>query len=62
MDEGQQLALLRELVEIESPTYSPGVRAAAERMARELERLGAGVTVLEGDHVRGGESVIGALR
>jgi glutamate carboxypeptidase len=43
--------LLRELVEIESPTYSPGVRAVAERMARELEGLDARVQVLEGDHV-----------
>ena len=43
--------LLRELVEIESPTYSPGVRAVAERVARELERLDARVQVLEGDHV-----------
>ena len=43
--------LLRELVEIESPTYSAGVRAVAERMARELERLGADIHVLEGDHV-----------
>jgi glutamate carboxypeptidase len=44
--------LLRELVEIESPTYSAGVRAVAERMARELERLGASVEVIDGDHVR----------
>lgn len=44
--------LLRELVEIESPTYSAGVRAVAERVARELERLGARIEVLEGDHVR----------
>jgi glutamate carboxypeptidase len=46
------LDLLRELVEIESPTYSPGVRTAAERMARELEALGARVEFLPGDHLR----------
>jgi glutamate carboxypeptidase len=46
------LDLLRELVEIESPTYSPGVRTAAERMARELEALGARVELLPGDHLR----------
>jgi glutamate carboxypeptidase len=43
--------LLRELVEIESPTYSAGVRAVAERMAQELERLGAQVELLVGDHL-----------
>jgi glutamate carboxypeptidase len=46
------LDLLRELVEIESPTYSPGVRAVAERMARELEALGARIEFLPGDHLR----------
>jgi glutamate carboxypeptidase len=45
------LTLLRELVEIESPTYSPGVRAVAERMAYELQGLGAVVEILENDHV-----------
>jgi len=44
--------LLRELVEIESPTYSPGVRAVTERMGRELEALGASVSLLDGDHLR----------
>jgi glutamate carboxypeptidase len=43
--------LLRELVEIESPTYSAGVRAVAERMARELGHLGATTQILEGDHL-----------
>jgi glutamate carboxypeptidase len=45
------LELLRELVEIESPTYSPGVREVAERMGRELEALGASVSLLDGNHV-----------
>jgi glutamate carboxypeptidase len=45
------IELLRELVEIESPTYSAGVRAVAERVARELDHLGADIHVLEGDHV-----------
>lgn len=36
----RMLELLRELVEIESPTYSDGVRAVGERMAEELRRLG----------------------
>ena len=34
------LDLLRQLVEIESPTGSPGVRAVSERVAAELEALG----------------------
>jgi glutamate carboxypeptidase len=46
------LELLRELVEIESPSYSPGTRAVAERMARELEPLGASVSLLDGGHLR----------
>jgi glutamate carboxypeptidase len=46
------LDLLRELVEIESPTYSPGVRAVAERMTRELEALGGRVELLPGEHLR----------
>jgi glutamate carboxypeptidase len=46
------VSLLGELVEIESPTYSPGVRRVAERTAVELERLGARVAFLDGDHVR----------
>jgi glutamate carboxypeptidase len=46
------VALIGELVEIESPTYSGGVRRVADRTAVELERLGARVSVLDGDHVR----------
>ncbi len=46
------LARLRELVEIESPTYSPGVRQVVERIARELGALGGDVRVLDGDHLR----------
>jgi glutamate carboxypeptidase len=45
-------ALLRELVEIESPSSSPGARAVSERMARELDQLGAEVTFLDGGHLR----------
>jgi glutamate carboxypeptidase len=44
--------LLRELVELESPAYTSGVRQMAERMAQELLALGAEVTLLEGDHLR----------
>ena len=45
------LDLLRELVEIESPTHSPGVRRVAEVCARELEALGAATRFLDGDHL-----------
>jgi glutamate carboxypeptidase len=45
------LDLLRELVEIESPTYSPGVRRVAEVCAGELEALGAWPRFLDGDHL-----------
>jgi glutamate carboxypeptidase len=45
------LELLQELVEIESPTYSPGVRRVAEACARELEALGARPRFLDGDHL-----------
>src|SRR5207342_3456568 len=47
----EAITLLRELVEIESPTYSAGVRRVAERMAEELEELGGAVRMLEGDPV-----------
>jgi len=47
----EPLTLLRELVEIESPTYSAGVRRVAARMAEELATLGGDVRVLDGDHV-----------
>ena len=50
--ETRLVALLRELVEIESPTYSPGVAAVAARVGEELERLGGEVTPLEGGHMR----------
>jgi glutamate carboxypeptidase len=45
------LDLLRELVEIESPTYSPGVRRVAEVCVRELEALDGAARFLEGDHL-----------
>jgi len=46
------MALLRDLVEIESPTYSAGVRRVASRMADELDALGSeDVRLLDGDHV-----------
>jgi glutamate carboxypeptidase len=45
------LEVLRELVEIESPTYSPGVRRVGEVCARELEALGGHPRFLEGDHL-----------
>ena len=45
------IALLRELVEIESPTFSPGVRRVAERLAAELETAGASTRFLDGDHL-----------
>lgn len=45
-------ALLRQLVEIESPSLSDGARAVSERMAHELETLGAAVTILDGGHLR----------
>jgi glutamate carboxypeptidase len=48
----EPVELLRELVEIESPTYSAGVRAVAERMGAELERLGASVELHAGDHLQ----------
>jgi glutamate carboxypeptidase len=47
----EPLSLLRELVEIESPTYSPGVRRVAARLADELDALGGDVRILDGDHV-----------
>jgi glutamate carboxypeptidase len=46
------IELLRELVELESPAYTPGVHQMAERMQEELTSLGAEVTPLDGDHVR----------
>lgn len=52
MNERSMLELLRELVEIESPTYSPGVRAVADRLGSELAALGAEVEIYPGDHLR----------
>ena len=52
MIEPRLLDLLRELVEIESPSGTPGVRAVAERVGDELERLGGMVELLEHDHLR----------
>lgn len=52
MDEAAQLVLLRELVEIESPTYSAGVRRVADRMAEELEARGAVVSIDSEGHLR----------
>jgi glutamate carboxypeptidase len=45
------ISLLRDLVEIESPTYSPGVHRVAARMAEELDALGGSARILDGDHV-----------
>ena len=45
------LEVLRELVEIESPTYSPGVRRVADLCARELAALGGRPRFLDGDHL-----------
>jgi glutamate carboxypeptidase len=43
--------LLRQLVEIESPTYSDGVGRVAARFAEDLDVLGAECRLLEGDHL-----------
>ncbi len=51
MTDDEIISLLRDLVETESPTGGPGVRTVAERMARELDSLGAQIR-FEGDHVR----------
>jgi glutamate carboxypeptidase len=52
VDESAALSLLQRLVEIESPTSSPGVVAVAELMAAELRARGAETSVLEGGHLR----------
>lgn len=52
MIEGRLVELLRELVEIESPSGSPGARAVSSRVAVELEQLGADTTLLDGNHLR----------
>ena len=46
------LRLLQELVEIESPTGSPGVRAVSERVAAELEALGGAASFDAAGHLR----------
>jgi glutamate carboxypeptidase len=50
--EARLVELLRELVEIESPSYSPGVADVAARVGVELERFGGEVTPFEGGHLR----------
>ena len=47
----RNVELLRELVEIESPTYSPGVRRVGEVIARELDALGARTRFVDDDHL-----------
>jgi len=54
------LDLVRDLVEIESPTGSPGVRAVAERLGDELEALGARAEMVGGSHLRADLSGDGA--
>src|ERR671934_1998490 len=52
MSDQRDIGLLRELVEIESPTgHSEGLRAVAERVVAELEPHG-GKAQLLGDHLR----------
>src|ERR671934_1111659 len=52
MSDQRDIGLLRELVEIESPTgYSEGLRAVAGRVADELEPLGAAASSVD-DHLR----------
>ncbi|HEU0305131.1 MAG TPA: M20 family metallopeptidase [Gaiellaceae bacterium] len=51
MDGHAALSLLRQLVEIESPTGSPGVLDVAELMAAELRARGGRAEVLEAGHV-----------
>src|SRR5206468_4508870 len=52
MSQPRHLELLRELVEIESPSGSPGAGAVSLRLGAELEQLGATVMPLEGGHLR----------
>jgi len=44
--------LLRALVEIESPSGSPGTAAVSQLIGAELEQLGADVSLLDGGHLR----------
>ena len=52
MNADAAVSLLRRLVEIESPTGSPGVRDVAEVLASELRERGAEAVVLDGNHLR----------
>jgi glutamate carboxypeptidase len=52
VDAEATLSLLQRLVEIESPTGSPGVAEVAEVLAGELRTRGAVATLLEGGHLR----------
>ena len=52
MTEQALVELLQDLVELESPSGSPGARAVASRVGEELDRLGAESTLLEGNHLR----------
>lgn len=52
MSQPRHVDLLRELVEIESPSGSPGTEAVSRRLGAELEELGATVVVFEGGHLR----------
>jgi glutamate carboxypeptidase len=52
VSDSRSLDLLRELVEIESPSYTPGTRAVALRLGEELQALGGDVSLLEGDHLQ----------
>jgi glutamate carboxypeptidase len=53
------LDLLRELVEIESPSGSTGTAAVSRRIAAELHDLGATVELLDGGHLRAELSGVG---
>ncbi len=52
MELSEAVSLLEQLVEIESPTYSPGVARVAGVMADTLAGLGCETTILEGAHLR----------
>lgn len=52
MTPDELVGLLGRLVEIESPTGTPGVRQVAELMADELAALGGEPSLVEGDHLR----------
>jgi glutamate carboxypeptidase len=52
VSEARLVELLRELVEIESPSGSPGASAVSRRIAHELESLGGDAELLDGGHLR----------